>query len=206
MPNIRVFVAAIVLSLCSARSGMAAIQLGPPFGEHMVLQQGVPVPIWGSGCPGGDTVRVSIAGQSVTARSDWAGRWLVILAPMKAGGPYQMLVQIGGVGRLVNSSAATAQGFVELNDIVVGEVRVMTSLTGGNAAGIAGPENTETPSAWIRVYKVSASASGEAQGAQVGRWTVALADTASGASYAFARKLYDQVGVPIGVIERPAGP
>src|SRR5271154_1673859 len=107
---------AVVLLLWFCLPGMAAVRLAAPFGEHMVLQQGVPVPIWGTGAPGGDTVRVSMAGQSVTAKSDWQGRWLVVLLPMKAGGPFQMLVQVGGYGPLIASSAANVRGGLELND------------------------------------------------------------------------------------------
>jgi hypothetical protein len=84
------------------------IRMASPFGEHMVLQQGVPVPIWGTGCPGGENVAVSIAGQNASARCDWSGKWIVYLAPMKGGGPYQLLIHIGAT-RVIPSPAATSR-------------------------------------------------------------------------------------------------
>ena len=210
MTDKRVLSAAVLLLLLSVQPGMAAIRLAAPFGEHMVLPQGVSVPIWGSGAPGGDTVRVSIAGQSVTAKSDWAGRWMVILAPMKAGGPYQMLIEIGGMGPVVPSSAANSRGGVELNDVVIGEVRVAPWQSGPAAATAkrGSPDAAGTPSSWIRVFKIPARADGSPTAAPA-RWTVALAGAVgnySGPSYAFARELYKQMRVPIGIIESPAGP
>jgi hypothetical protein len=99
MISARYFSAAAAVFLLSAATRLPAVTLAAPFGDHMVLQQGVPVPIWGSGCPGGDSVKVNIAGQTVNAKSDWSGKWAVTLAPMKAGGPYQLLIQVGGSGR-----------------------------------------------------------------------------------------------------------
>lgn len=58
--------------------------------ENMVLQREVPVPIWGWGNEG-DDISVQCAGQTVkTVVKD--GKWRVILAPMKAGGPYTLLI------------------------------------------------------------------------------------------------------------------
>jgi len=209
MTDKRVLSAAVLLLLLSVQPGMAATRLAAPFGEHMVLPQGVSVPIWGSGAPGGDTVRVSIAGQSVTAKSDWAGRWMVILAPMKAGGPYQMLIEIGGMGPVVPSSAANSRGGVELNDVVIGEVRVAPRQSGPTSAtAMQRSPASGTPSSWIRVFKIPARADGSPTAAPA-RWTVALTGTAgnySGPSYALARELYQRLKVPIGIIENPIGP
>jgi len=210
MTDKRVLSAAVLLLLLSVHPGMAAIRLAAPFGEHMVLQQGVPVPIWGTGAPGGDTVRVAIAGQSVTAKSDWAGRWMVILAPMKAGGPYQLLIEIGGMGPVIPSSAANSSGGVELNDVVIGELRVAPRLSGSAAATArqGSPDTARTPSSWIRVFRTPARADGSPTSAPA-RWTVPLAGTAGNYSvppYALARELYQHLQVPIGVIENPTGP
>jgi sialate O-acetylesterase len=215
MMNFKSILAAVIILLAISVSPiMAAVRLGTPFGEHMVLQQGVPVPIWGTGAPGGDTVNVSIAGQNVTAKSDWEGRWMVILAPMKAGGPSQMLIQIGGYGPLIPSSAANSRGGAELNDVVIGEVRQMPpqSSAMGSSAKNRDSENAAASSAWIRVFKSPARAD-DLQTAASGQWTVALPGAVSNysaASYAFALDLYNKLHVPIGVIESPgtnsAGP
>ena len=76
------------------------------FCDHAVLQQGMPLPIWGTATDG-ETVTVTLAGQTAsTIAKD--GRWLVRLAPVTAGGPYQLV--IAGRNR------------VECNDVMVGEV------------------------------------------------------------------------------------
>ncbi|MCA9136231.1 MAG: hypothetical protein KDB00_05720 [Planctomycetales bacterium] len=45
------------------------------FTDHMVLQRGINVPVWGWASPG-DKVNVSIAGQTATAIADDDGRWM----------------------------------------------------------------------------------------------------------------------------------
>ena len=205
------FIAVVIVLTTFTSLGKAAVRLAAPFGEHMVLQQGVVVPIWGTGAPGGDTVRVSFDGQSVTTHSDWEGRWLVNLSPMKAGGPYQMMIEVGGLGPIVPSSAANSRGGAELNDVVVGEVRVLPSAYGGAVNQASGAttstqqwqpilrESTEAPSAWIRIFESSN---------QTGHWRVQSIDSAAGGSadaYSYARQLYKQLHVPVGVIENSTG-
>jgi sialate O-acetylesterase len=194
----------VFLVMLSVLPGMAAVRLAPPLGEHMVLQQGVPVPIWGTGAPGGDTVRVSIAGRSVTATSDWEGRWMVVLAPMKAGGPYQMLIQVGGRGPVIPSSAANDRGGAELNDVLVGELRVLPHRSATLRPARSSEHAGSHLSGWVRLYKRPAHPGDDAQSPVPVRWTVASLDPApnlSTASYDFARELRDQLHVPVGVIE-----
>src|SRR3974390_526566 len=105
------------------------VRLGAPFGDHMVLQHDAPIVLWGTGCPGGAPIKVYIAGQTAWTRSDWQGRWQLPLKPMKPGGPYQLLIEIGGAGPLVPSPAANSRGGAELNDVMIGEVVLASSLT-----------------------------------------------------------------------------
>jgi len=198
------------LTLSSGCSSFAAIHLGDPFGEHMVLQQGAQVPIWGSGAPAGDTVRVSIAGQSATARSDWSGSWLVLLGPMKAGGPYQLLIEVGGYGPIIPSSAANSRGGVELNDVLVGEVRIAMERPGRNSSAMrkGEPKTKGNSSAWIRIFEPPAQPADRTRSATHGHWVVdsqySTAISLKESVY-FARKLYEELRIPIGVIDRSVG-
>jgi hypothetical protein len=184
----------MALLLGGAGAGTAAITLASPFGEHMVLQQGVPVRIWGAGCPGGDSVSLSIAGQRVISRSDGAGNWAVELTPLKAGGPYQLLISVGG-GSMVPSSAANSRGGVELNDVLVGDVWL--------AAGPAEPspaQISDAGSPWIRVFKASG---------QRGQWALAVRGTVAGqavAAYSLARGFHEKGSMPIGLIDSAYAP
>ncbi|MCH2386211.1 MAG: hypothetical protein MK293_13240, partial [Pedosphaera sp.] len=52
----------------------AEVKLPSVFGDHMVLQQGQKLPIWGWADPG-EAVTVSVAGQSYTTEADKNGAW-----------------------------------------------------------------------------------------------------------------------------------
>ncbi len=187
-----------ILAACSAVSAHAAVRLGAPFGDHMVLPRGVPVTLWGTGAPGGDTVRVHFAGQSVTAHSDWQGRWQVQLAPMQAGGPYQMNVEVGGVGPVVPSSAANSTGGLELNDVMVGDV-ITPDASMKKASQTQNEGRAVSPVAYalVRVYRVRV---GEAAGHWVSVWQGRVPE-GTAALFQAGQTYYESVGVPTGVME-----
>ena len=64
-------------------AGASALELGRPFGDHMVLPMRRPVTVWGTGDPGGE-VTVGFSGQTVGTRVDKAGRWELQLEPLAA--------------------------------------------------------------------------------------------------------------------------
>ena len=66
-------------------SSIAFAELRTPsvIGENMVLQQKHKNPIWGW-AEAGETITVSIAGQSHKAKADKSGYWKVTLDPMDA--------------------------------------------------------------------------------------------------------------------------
>ena len=53
------------------------------FGNNMVLQRDMPVPVWGNAAPG-EKVTVEFAGQKKETVADENGKWMVKLDPMKA--------------------------------------------------------------------------------------------------------------------------
>jgi sialate O-acetylesterase len=174
------------------------VQLGAPFGDHMVLQHDVPITLWGTGCPGGDTLKVSIAGQTAWTHSDWQGRWELHLQPMKSGGPYQMLIEIGGTGPLTPSSAANARGGAELNDVMVGEVVLASPLTNSGKVPAASPH----PYAFVRVLSAGAENS-------AAKWTFVSQDSVPARSASLFRLGADiaaRLQMPVGVIETWNGP
>src|SRR3954447_13386305 len=67
----------------------AAVKLPSVISDHMVLQQGMPVRIWGSADPG-ETVRVDFQGQSVSAKAAANGKWEAWLKPLSVAGPLEM--------------------------------------------------------------------------------------------------------------------
>ena len=84
----------------------------------MVLQKGMPVPVWGTADPGA-TVTVAFHGQVKTAVANTDGKWLVRLSPMAASAePAELMV----------SSVTVPQGSVpdtlKLVDVLIGEIWV----------------------------------------------------------------------------------
>jgi sialate O-acetylesterase len=79
------------------------------FHDHAVLQRDKPVRVWGWARPG-ESVSVSVASHSATARAGANGRWTATLPAMKAGGPHSLSVR--------SESGATTRS----RDILVGDV------------------------------------------------------------------------------------
>jgi sialate O-acetylesterase len=176
------------------------VRLGAPFGDHMVLQHDVPIVLWGTGCPGGDTIKIYIAGQTASASSDWQGRWEVSLQPMKAGGPYQMLIEIGGAGPLIPSPAANARGGVELNDIMVGEVVLASSFTNAQKEPVRGVSSPH-PFSLVRVF-------GHGADWGTGQWKFVWQDSIPAGSASLFRlgaNLAARLQMPVGIIETSNG-
>lgn len=83
-------------------------RLAEVFSDHMVLQAGKPIRVFGFG---EGRVSVSFCGYAANAESK-DGRWTLELPPMDAGGPYEMSVDLGGRQRV-------------LKDVMLGDVLVM---------------------------------------------------------------------------------
>lgn len=79
------------------------------FGDHMVLQRGMPVRITGY-AKAGDTVTGDFRGNKASAAVDDSGKWELTFPPQPAGGPFNLVV-------------ADGEGAVQtLEDVLVGEV------------------------------------------------------------------------------------
>src|SRR4029079_7177231 len=85
----------------------AEVKLAAIFAAHAVLQQGAPVPVWGT-ADANEAVTVTIAGQSATATADASGKWKAQLPALQAGGPHELV--------------AKGKNEVKVADVMVGEV------------------------------------------------------------------------------------
>ena len=83
------FLLALATLACSAR---AAVTLPYLIADHMVVQRGLPVHVWGKADPG-ETVTVSFRGNERRSTADALGRWSVHLPPGDAGGPFEMTIR-----------------------------------------------------------------------------------------------------------------
>jgi len=73
----------------------------------MVLQHGVPAPLWGTDEPG-TSVTAELCGQTLTTRADEQGAWRVTFAPLAPGGPVSLRVR--------------GSSEVVLRDVLIGDV------------------------------------------------------------------------------------
>jgi sialate O-acetylesterase len=178
----------------------AALRLPAILGSHMVVQQGVPLPVWGWAAPG-TKVTVSCGKERARAMADANGAWRVTLKARTAGGAPLTLTVAGGGETLT------------LTDILVGEVWLcsgqsnMEMATLSAANGRAEVAASADPN--LRLFHVG-NHGAEAPAADVrsGRWDPARPDTVddfSAAGYLFARDLRKALGVPVGVIQAAWG-
>jgi len=95
---------------CLAWSGARAdVRVARVFGDHMVLQQELPILVWGWAAPG-EEVRVALAGQTARAKAGADGAWRAELPAMQADGkPYTMTVK-------------GAKNEITFTDVMLGEV------------------------------------------------------------------------------------
>ena len=112
---------------------LAALELGVPFRDLMVLQREKPVAVFGEADPGAK-VTVAFDGQSVSGAADANGRWRVTLAPMPASASNRTMT--------VTAKTSAASCTKEVRSVLVGEVW----LAGGQS-------NMEMPMAGAPCYR-----------------------------------------------------
>jgi len=165
--------------------------------DHMVLQRGEPVPIWGWAEPG-EKIIVAIAGQTYETEADKEGRWRVDLTPLSVGDPLTLVVE--GNNRL------------ERTDILVGEVWVCSGQSnmewplvkskGGKLALLTANHPQ------LRLISVKPQGTQTPQEDFSGNWQACTPERATGFSavgYHFGLQLQKTLNVPVGLIENSWG-
>ena len=191
------FLTGIVPLFLGTSSLFAAPRLHPLFSDHAVLQRNTPVPVWGWSEPG-EAIVVTCAGQARSATADTRGNWRVTLAPMAAGGPYDLVVE--GKGRQV------------ANDILFGDVW----LCGGQSNMEYGMDHVinakdELAAAdypQIRMFMPAPyGRDNTPQEYLVGAWAPIKPNQVPGSAvgYFFARDIFQSQKVPIGTIHCAVG-
>ncbi len=178
----------------------ANVTLPSIVGDGMVLQRDETVKVWGWASPN-EKVTVSFMNKNYSAKTGNDGKWMVKLNPMKAGGPYSMIIK--GNNKIV------------LNDILIGDVWVcsgqsnMTHYLGRHAERYA-KEIAEANIPEIRQFFVPDKAliSGPIEDIPNIKWVTANPQTVldfTVIGYFFVKKLYDKYHVPMGIINTCVG-
>jgi sialate O-acetylesterase len=178
----------------------ANVSLPSVFSDNMVLQQKSDVKIWGW----------AKTGEKVSVKADWMlgdlsvvannqGTWSITLQTPSAGGPYKMTV--------------TGYNRIEFNNVLLGEVWLcsgQSNMEWSARSGIVNAEeeikNADYPR--IRLFSVFQGTSKYPQEHLTGQWSVCNPENMqsfSAVAYFFARKLYKEMGVPVGLINSSWG-
>ncbi|MBS2211302.1 sialate O-acetylesterase [Carboxylicivirga mesophila] len=178
--------------------GKADVKLADVFSDNMVLQRNLHVNVWGSAEPG-EKVMLSFNGQKLRAKADKTGEWQVVLEPMKAGGPFIMIIK--GKNELV------------LKNILIGDVWVCSGQSNMQwpvSKSINAEEEIKAanyPS--IRLFDVPRSVSNvPVDSIPNAKWkecSPEMIKNFSAVGYYFGRDLQKEIDLPIGLIHTSWG-
>jgi lysophospholipase L1-like esterase len=192
---------------------LGALELAMPFSDHGVLQAGKILPVWGTALPGSE-VRVTLGerGKATTASAD--GFWQVEFEPTEASGVGVTLEVVAGDERLEREDLvfgevwiATGQSNMRwmLKDCATGQEAMMKGEDAGlrvfNFQGRLHPGGARFSREFLSGLKESNYYESEG-------WQRASAKSLaefSGVGYFFARKLREELDVPVGVIHLGVG-
>jgi hypothetical protein len=176
----------------------AEIKLPAVFSDNMVLQRDQEINIWGWGDKN-EKIKVAFNGQVLTTKTDKAGNWKVTLRPIPFGGPYTLEIQ-GKNSRITKEN------------ILVGDVWLCSGQsnmvwTVANSMN-ANSEIKAADYSQIRSFNVVHEMAVAPKNDFNGKWEICSPATAgdfSAVAYYFARKLYMETGIPIGIINSSWG-
>ncbi|MBN1292496.1 MAG: sialate O-acetylesterase, partial [Candidatus Latescibacteria bacterium] len=184
------FIMAVALSQC-----FGDVNLPNIFGDNMVLQGDMKIPVWGTSAAG-EKITVILNGKTVKTTADQDGRWMVKLGKMKPGGPYEMRV--------------TGNNIIVLRNVKIGEVWLCSGQSNmwwpverlhdipGDVAPADNPD--------IRLFSVW-SPEHDSFG-KTPEWVQCDTETVrefSAAAYFFGRYLQQELKVPVGLIHCSMG-
>ena len=182
----------VLTALFLSSSVEAKLKLPAIIGDHMVLQSGKAV-IWGW-AEAGKTITVTLAGKKAQAAVDADGKWKVSLPLLKAGGPFEMVVE--------------GDEAVTLSDVLVGDVWVGSGQSNMEfAMKTTHDADKEIPAAdfpKIRLFKIDHQTSSAPMADVPGSWvlcTPASVPDFSAVAYHFGKEIHQALKIPVGLVE-----
>ncbi len=173
--------------------------LGFPFGENAVLQREEDIKIFGTAKPD-SLIELNLAKQKSATQTNKEGEWLILLKPMKAGGPYKLKV-------------TDQQKTIEIKNIYVGDVWLSAGQSNmvwfvdsaTNAEKNIAEANKYTNKIFfldpnLRTKEEPASPFVSSNIAWLNTTSQAV-KTFPAVPYAFSREIYKDQKVPIGIIQ-----
>ncbi|MDH6310886.1 sialate O-acetylesterase [Dysgonomonas sp. PFB1-18] len=189
----------IIYCLCFGfLSLQAEVTLPSVFSDNMVIQQNKPIRIWGW-ADKNESVEVRFLSQVKKAKADKDGKWKLTLNPVSYGGPYSLEVK----GKSNN---------IVLKNILIGEVWLCSGQSNMEwTVKDVNNANSEIDNAnypQIRSFNVVKAIGMKPEEKLEGEWQVCSPSTVanfSAVGYFFARKLNQELNIPIGIINSSWG-
>lgn len=167
----------------SLASNLPAVTPDRMFGDNMVIQREMPVPVWGKAKPD-STVTVTFAGKTVEGKTNQDGAWEVSLPELPASSEGRDLVIKSG------------EHSITFSNVLVGEVWLGSGQS--NMAGKVSSYSRNDPT----LAKLVDQAPYPNLRIKLKDWHEADADTANKCSallFAFGERLQRELGVPVGL-------
>ena len=182
-----------------ALTASAQLKLANVFGDNMVLQRDQVVKVWGTAKPKA-FITIDFNGQTVSAKADKSGKWLVKLEPMAYGGPFDMKV-------------TGADEELTFENILIGDIWI-----GSGQSNMEWPlfqtnkgtvSITESENVNLRLFTVEKDRATHPQSElSTTGWAVSAPETTpnfSAVAYHFGKQLNQDLNIPIGLIHSSWG-
>ncbi|MDP7135195.1 MAG: sialate O-acetylesterase, partial [Planctomycetota bacterium] len=189
----------ILVLVSAASTAVADVKLPAVFADHMVLQQETSAVFWGWAEKGEGVAVSGTWGEKAATTADDTGKWKVALKTPAAGGPYSVTVK--------------GKNTIELQDVLIGEVWLCSgqSNMGMTVNGVINADKEIAAAKYpqmrlLGVNRVTANA--PQTDCAVVSWAVCSPETVrnfTAAGYFFGRKLYQDLKIPIGLINTSWG-
>lgn len=194
----------VLLMSCQSKQSVP-LEVSSLFTDHMVLQQQEEVNVWGQNTPGQQVHFSASWGEQASGITDENGNWKISVKTPSAGGPFTIEVE-------------SENQTITIEDVLIGEVWLASGQSNMDLP-LKGwlPEDTvcnskqEIASAHfpeIRFFKVPFNIATTPQGAVNGKWEKTSPETAgdfSATAFFYAKKLYQELHIPIGIIQSSIG-